>query len=298
MLELLFSDSACAAMKQIKGQQQSIGGVGVRMVMDEDGNYSTEPFTPEPYTGPTLEGSFQDVIGFWLAASMGDISDSHNWMDRLIWMNKMLLAYDDEPFEPGWAEQEAKHAADETARLLNAAKQGEPIRIWWSDAPDESSGFYWAMWLLRETNATILSVKLPPFLLHEQEILEFRSCGEVPPELFVQLCSLEHEVSSNERNFYATRWQDLMTENAPLRAVVNGTLLSVSEDFYDYSLRQALPTEPCRVAMVIGTALIHGPSGVSDWWYLNRLNRWIEEGKVLLLERKQPFYGSLIQKKR
>lgn len=297
MIELLFSDSACGAMKQIKGKKDYLGGVGVQFTMDEDGNYSSEPFTPEPYTGPTLEGSSSNVLGFWMAASMGDISDPNDWMSRLQWIDHYLQAYEDEYFEDDWAVKEAQHAKEEVNRLLNAANSGELIRIWWSDAPDETCGFYWAMWLLRHTDAKITAVKLPRLLFRENETTKFRSYGEVPPELFPELLVLEREISPNERRFYAGHWSELITQNAPLRAVVNGTLMSVSEDFYDFALLKALPAEPCRVAMAIGTALLHGPSGVSDWWYLNRLKQWIDKGEVLLLEHKKPFYGSLIQKR-
>lgn len=297
MLELLFSDSACGAMKQIKGKKDYIGGAGAQFTMDEDGNYSSEPFTPEPYTGPTLEGSSNDVLGFWMAASMGDISDPNDWLSRLQWLDHHLLAYEDEYFEDDWAVKETKHAKEEVTRLLDAANSGEPIRIWWSDDPDETCGFYWALWLLQDTDATITAVKLARPWVGQKETTEFRSYGEVPPELFSELLSLEREISSEERRFYAERWSELMAENAPLRAVINGTVLSVPEDFYDFALLKALSAEPCRVAMTIGTALIHGPSGVSDWWYLNRLKQWIDQGEILLLEHKKPFYGSLIQKR-
>lgn len=35
---------------------------------------------------------------------------------------------------------------------------------------------------------------------------------------------------------YALEWTDLVNENSPLRAVINGKLIGVPEDFYDFRI--------------------------------------------------------------
>lgn len=61
-------------------------------------------------------------------------------------------------------------------------------------------------------------------------------------------------------NGYAYSWQTLQRENAPLRAVLNGQLVSVPETLYDdFILREiAAEQDEFREANVIGLAILSG----------------------------------------
>ena len=50
-------------------------------------------------------------------------------------------------------------------------------------------------------------------------------------------------------------WLPLREENAPLRAVINGQLHRVGEDFYDPFIRARIPDGAFQVAQLIGEVL-------------------------------------------
>lgn len=299
MIELLFSDSGTAALKCAKALGSGIGGVGVKITMDENGNQTTEEFVPEDYTGPVVDGSPEDVCGIQLWASVGDIQILSDWEKRMRTIDDFFVMYneDDILFSDDEIEQHCERAKALVKRLRAAAKSGEKIRIWWSNSPDDTCGFYWAMALLNGQGATVTAVKLPDVIKDNAGALQQgATINMLTPQDFAQMQHLETPVSPAEQTYYATRWAQLAAENAPLRAIINGEVYSVSDTFYDFVLENSLPDTPARIAFVIGTALMKGPKGVSDWWYANRLQAMIDGGKVKILEHKKPFYGSLIQR--
>lgn len=93
----------------------------------------------------------------------------------------------------------------------------------------------------------------------------------------------------------ALEWERLREENAPLRAVVNGRVMGVSEDFYDPVLRRCLTEKPQKVANVLGQALVQ-LSGVGDWLLARRLRAMAEAGTVRVDEAgsTRGFYGAAV----
>ena len=83
---------------------------------------------------------------------------------------------------------------------------------------------------------------------------------------------------------YAVLWQELVEEGSPLRAVVNGRVVGVPEDFYDFLIWKRLTRTPIKEARLIGDILGYYPIGVGDAWYAGRINRLIAEGKICVLE--------------
>jgi len=208
--------------------------------------------------------------------------------------NLWAVYEDDEMDADDWVIQEAIRAQELVLRLKTAAATGESVRIWWSNAPNETCGFYWALNILQNANGSITSVKIPAQFYTENGYIHFSSTGDLSPQYFSELLTFECLIPVHVRRAYALEWIALVTENAPLRAVINGKLCSVTADFYDYVIRNSLPRVECRVAEIIGRALINGPGGISDWWYANRLRKMIDSGKVTLTEHKAPFYGSKV----
>lgn len=60
-------------------------------------------------------------------------------------------------------------------------------------------------------------------------------------------------------------WNDLVKDNSPLRAVINGTVLGVPEDFYDFQIWKELTHKPIKEARLIGDILGHSQISVGDW---------------------------------
>lgn len=120
-----------------------------------------------------------------------------------------------------------------------------------------------------------------------------RGWGEVHPEEFGLHLGGAEELTRPVLRMLALEWERLREENAPLRAVVNGRVMGVSEDFYDPVLRRCLTEKPQKVANVLGQALVQ-LSGVGDWLLARRLRAMAEAGTVRVDEAgsTRGFYGA------
>ena len=95
----------------------------------------------------------------------------------------------------------------------------------------------------------------------------------------------------------ASRWRELQQENAPLRAVVNGQVRSVREDFYDEMIRRHIPEGQTKIANIIGDVLGREKPGIGDVWLAERI-RWMLSTGELRMVREDPerFYRSVVER--
>ena len=104
----------------------------------------------------------------------------------------------------------------------------------------------------------------------------------------------EKPLLKEEVRLYATLWSELAEENAPLRAVVNDKVLSVPEDFNDFLIWKRLKNVPLKEARLIGEILGQAQIGVGDWWYARRIEYYIKQGKICVVEDSKNKYARMI----
>ena len=103
-------------------------------------------------------------------------------------------------------------------------------------------------------------------------------------------------------NALAQEWAALRAENAPLRAVVNGRLMSAAENFYDGFVLEVLRAQPeqFREAEAIGRLLGSLRTGVSDGFAAMRLEALVRKGLLEVVSGPQPgrpVYDRVLRKK-
>lgn len=294
MIELLFSDSAAGSLKVAKCKGKYLGGVGVKITIDSEGNQRTERFSPEAFKGPFVGGSSADVLPIWLNADIGDISNMTDWSSRMKILRDVSNIHDF--MDEEWVLKQELKAHKGLQKLLEMAAGGEHIRIWWSDSPGETCGFFWTMDLLKDSACKVTSVKVPNITLDFQGKMFASATGALAPAQFAEMLAFEREIAPENRKAIADRWQELVKENAPIRAVINGTLCSVDIDFYDYILRRNFPASETPIAHVISNSLTNGPGGVGDWLYALRLQHFISIGELTVIKTNKDFYRSTIIK--
>ncbi|MDR1135478.1 MAG: DUF3658 domain-containing protein [Clostridiales Family XIII bacterium] len=93
-------------------------------------------------------------------------------------------------------------------------------------------------------------------------------------------------------------WNKLKTENAPLRAVVNGKLISVPEDFYDHIIMRNIPDGEFGMARLIGIVMGEYALGVAGDWYASRIMKMIADNRLEIVEDKgaEHPYGKILRK--
>ena len=103
----------------------------------------------------------------------------------------------------------------------------------------------------------------------------YTSWGEINAGKIYKFLPLEKELSSTEVQFFAYHWIELKEEKSTLRAIVNGKLIGVPEDFYDYIVRKEVTNGEFTIGRLIGNVLGKHPLGIGDWWIAKRINKMI-----------------------
>ncbi len=124
---------------------------------------------------------------------------------------------------------------------------GEAIRIWYSDASYSRCGFYHLCADLQKYSNAISIIKLPEYRVRaDNSIVSYTNWGEVAAEEFAGFLTCEKKLSKEEIRMYAMSWSILQEDNSPLRAVVNGKLIGVPEDFYDFLIWKTITRKPIK----------------------------------------------------
>lgn len=291
MIEILFGDSEAAAMKVAKNKIV-VGRVNGPTAIWAAGK-KTPP--PKPFTG-WVEGTAEEVVCLGFMLDVGDIKEP---VDSLYRKNLIYSMYAQNQWEQDEEmEEELKKAADgyvkELLRLKKFLDNGEKIRIWYSDAPYSRCGFYHLCQILKSYENEIRVVRLPEHIVWQKSIVAYKNWGEVAAEEFAGFLSYEKSLSKEEVRMYAFLWSDLVEDNSPLRSVINGKLLGVPENFYDFQIWARMTEKPVKEARLIGEILGYSQISVGDWWYAKRIEYYIQQGKIRIVEDSKSRYERTI----
>lgn len=279
MKEIVFSDSTKGSMKI--AQRWNADHVLKDGPVAFFGKRPSEEELRRMWAGKALGGNAQDVLGLSFQLEMGDISGEVTGSRRaeeirMLWGDWMP----DEHLQ-----QYLSSCADDLETAKKAAKNGENIRIWISDAPASACGMRHLLWEIRDCDCTVSIIDLPKNWENgDGTVTHYMDWGEVQPGHFARFLPLERQLGKDERRVLAREWDAARQENAPLRALVNGRLLGVPEDFYDHLLYRRMPEEPFLMARLIGETLGFYPVGIGDGWYARRIREMIDRGELKVVD--------------
>ena len=152
--------------------------------------------------------------------------------------------------------------------------------MWTGPGPDDACGLAWLAQTLRPwglEKVSVTQVVLPDFWEEpDGTVVRWTGWGEMEPWMWGRLAQTGRRLPANVLQDLAGTWQDLQKENAPLRAVVKGRLMSVPEDWYDSFLRRRSPPdrrsfppprwwEPCWGSTSWASATGNWPVGWRPW---------------------------------
>ena len=273
MIEVLFAESEAASMRAAKSTviYSKIDGPTSVFIAGKK-----KP--PEKEHSGWLEGNAGDVVCFGYRLDIGNIQEDieGHYRKNLIFS---LLNMENE--------KETQDYADSYMQMQKIKiylEAGESIRIWYSDAPYSRCGLYHLCNILNCYENEIYLVKLPEYVVHGKTICFYKNWGEVAAEEFAGFLSGERIVSKEELRMYASLWNELVEDNSPLRAIVNGKMIGVPEDFYDFMILNRITTKPIKECRLIGDIIGHNQASIGDWWYAKRIQHFIEEGLIKVLE--------------
>ncbi len=280
MIELAFSESTAGALKFAKSMSEGERVQGATVVLGGTREEKRRAKKPRIWKGATMEGGSQDVAALSMYLDIGDISD----MDGSFAGRKRLLEelFSDYPGVPDEMWQTSRTAL---SRLEEAKKTLEPVRIWFCSAnPAELCGLYFVCRFMTGAATPLFWVCIPERVEKKDCTTTYRGTGDIEAEDLASFAKsgTEGPASPVRRRVFADIWSDLSRENALLRAVVNGILMSVPEDFYDFALRTRMPEGEFRIAQLIGKTLVDLP-GVGDRWLFLRIFAMLQSGELTML---------------
>lgn len=328
MIEVAFGDSIAGGLKEAKceaGKKEILSEMVFIASSDEDDSGLSDEeietarleavrrYEERKKNMVYLGGSPADVYGFSLCLSIGDISEKMPGAKRVSEMEKIFSIYpefdeassekesDEESLE-SWVKSMPEQVNEALGEIKERAKNGEAIRIWYSDNPEELCGYYWFICAMADTPAEMYEIKLPKFDESvKNQITEYLSWNEVGAERFHRFLHLQKPISNIMRSHCRLQWQRLMEENAPLRVVLNGSLVSAPEDIYDSFIEREIEAENDEFdgAMILGRILGKCRLGIADYLVWKRLEKMIKNGRLHVVsesKRNHPEYCKKLKK--
>lgn len=311
MLEVVFQSSVEGAVKYAQrcgNRTRSISAVGSVYAEAEKAQspqeeaqmqrQAEEEMKHRRERAVSLGGTPQDVFCFPLGLSMGDISGDGCSQRRKESISKLSALF---PSEQPYHLEEIDKAAAALSRLTVRAGQGEPVRVWYSNQPDDICGMLWFLSQLEHRVPKLPPIhllKLPEAVQAGDTIQVYCGWGEVLPEDFHSFLTLAKKVSPSFVRYASMEWRRLQEEQMPLRAVINGRVQSVPEYFYDSFLEQELMgmetefSEAALIGMVMGRYQL----GIGDLWIARRVEAMIEAGRLCPVTEPAP--GELLYRRR
>ena len=315
MVEVVFGESAAGSLSIAMGKGRFIGGATGVILTHADGSKPTkqEQIAAQQAAAEQerqawaaavpMPGSRADVLCFPLALSVGAIDEEGIGPKRRAALSLLLGT------SPGLAEETTeqllKAAHNSLDTLYRRAGNGDAVRIWASGSPDETCGLYWVLEQLRPIGWNSLALTLVQLPEFEQKpdgtVVQYTSWGEVAPHRWGALARLGKPLPANLAAAMATRWRSLQEENMPLRAVLNGQLVSMPESLYDPFILREIDAEAGDFleARVVGRVLGKYRFGIGDAWVATRIEQFIQQGMlepVTQAGRDEPVYRRILRK--
>jgi hypothetical protein len=223
------------------------------------------------------EGETQSqVIYMNLYLDIGDISD----MDKGMSSRKNILEtlFGDFPGVP----EDMWRATEYALSILNEARKTlEPVRVWVCESdPAEMCGLFFVCYLLKDCKVPLSVVNIPSHVEKDNTFLSYHSTGEVAAVDLSGFMKYEESLSNLKRKINASNWCELVHGNARLRATINGRIMGVPEDFYDFALRANFQEDEFMIVKLIGSTLCTVP-GVGDRWLYMRVKAMNKAGELI-----------------
>lgn len=247
------------------------------------------------------------ILSLPLALSTGEIAgfceQPNRWQDTALIQRKRMmerwgdLDRMDAPKTVRKFSQKHFETSVQAIEQLRSVSPRDQVRIWVDLIPDSICGMLFACNLLEKTDASVCLIPLPIWSeRNEKTAVLYRGWGEVSPEEWQRMNPREIPLSKLAVSAMSRRWKELCLEDAPLRTLVNGRIISVGADFYDSLLLQEIPEQEIQMAEVMGRIISKG-LGLSYGWLCQRLTELIDSGEILLAETGRDFCRDTVMRK-
>lgn len=289
MIEVLFGESEAGAMRVAKSNNIQDINKGPTSIIGKERYMSKQKIK-------WISGKSEEVICLGFLLDIGNIKESVDspYRKNLIFSMFYQEQWGNDAEMAEELKQTGNFYVEELKRLEKYLNQDETVRIWYSDSPYAKCGLYFLCNRMRKYENPIVVVKLPEYKVIHNGIILCHNWGDIAAEEFSEFLQYERTLSREERMMYGQLWTKLVEENAPLRTIINGKIISVEEEFYDFFIWKRLTDKPIKQARLIGDILGYYPISIGDWWYAARIEKFIQQGRIRILEDSDNKYARTI----
>lgn len=299
MLEIVFSE--IAANRLMYAQHMGEGeypGRAARSGLDIDGwpRLASGSGAPSPEfeeeerrrweKATPLGGSFQDVFCFPDDYSVGPVV-GWGWSSPQSRAEALQSLFDGSQFSSNRVYRAAEIAADNRSRLMDRLNTDEDIelRIWSSLSPKDYCGMSWVLALVQarlKHLPPVTVVTLPRLVPADDSWQSYIGWESVAPEEYSGLLRFAATPDAGEAERAAREWQTIEKHNGVLRALVNGSLVTVPLSFYDQFIEAAAASlkEEFRENDLIFHVLDQYDLGISTDWLSFRIDAMLADGRL------------------
>ena len=318
MIEIVFGDSACASLKMAQryGEGDYCGGSSGVIIGHSDSHTPTRKEIEEDQReietrerlawekAVPIGGNPDDVFGFCFVLDVGNISENEPGRLRQQALEQLWSIYPNQEGQQAACEL-VQGAAENLTTVRQRLLMGESLRIWYGNQPDEICGLYWFTAQLVQWDMpgnAIFLVKIPEWEANEEGTVIGKSgTGECQPADWHRYVASQQLLPPAMCHHLAMHWRKLRSDNAPLRAVINGQLMSVEAAFYDGFIQREIGEQDdvFHEARLIGNVLGKYRLGIGDAWIAQRIEEMIRRGSLEPVDKADsdsPIYHRTLKK--
>lgn len=248
-------------------------------------------------------GNFEDkkdrIKCFELPAylNIGDIQEEIDSRYRMRLAGRMEIGYchDDDYSEESYTEHSRLNYY--WSYLKQFLDEGKHLRLWYSEDAQELCGFYQLCSILKEYDQEFYAVRLPDSITDEKRgPYKPHWWSQISCDNIVKAVSTARILPKEEIEVYAKEWEKLRRENAPLRAVIDGQLVSVPEEFFDPWILGCIGTEKPTEIGKAHDRLYESIQTIETGWLIHRIDELIRQGKIELVQPHKDVWKQLIRR--
>lgn len=182
-------------------------------------------------------------------------------------------------------EERNKHVSKQIMNFEKLLKDETEICVWYSS--EDTNGYLGMLAVIEWFSGKNVTIQLCDYgeicdsYIEDDEI--FKTIIESPAQKIL---------SENERSSLLEEWSKLKEENAPLRMIENGKVVSYPEDHFDRYIFEAIGTDAVRATTVFTYEPLFKKYPRVYCFLMYRLHRLIDSGEIIVVEEGMMEYGS------
>ena len=219
------------------------------------------------------------VIALYDDLSNGKIDNLNCDNDREIWWKNL---YGEEFLEAN--KSEIIDNFKEFNEEINKINEEDLVYLWYGKCNSEICAMYYTLYLLRGKKVNIYKINVSDKIIESNKDSVFTyiaaSPCEIIPEKYEKYFKLAVKVKLEEYENLVNRWRTLTLENSTLRSLINGEIISVSEDYFDKEILKFTCQKYIKSVRVVGDVLGNTEPKISDAFVFWRVKELIKSSLI------------------